>query len=61
MGGHRLLCGDCMRGGDVEALFDGAQPVLVLTDPPYCSGGFQETEKSKGSRWHHGHAQAGRE
>lgn len=33
----------------VKMLLDGVKPHLLLTDPPYCSGGFQEAGKSAGS------------
>ena len=49
LGEHRLLCGDCTQRDDVKRLHDNAPPSLVLTDPPYCSGGFQESGKSAGS------------
>jgi hypothetical protein len=49
LGPHRLMCGDCTKPENVAALFAGAEPELTLTDPPYCSGGFQETGKSMGS------------
>ena len=29
--------------------FDGAHPEILLTDPPYCSGGFQESGRVSGS------------
>ena len=38
--------------GDEDAmrlLLDGKHPEILLTDPPYCSGGFQESGKSVGS------------
>lgn len=35
MGRHRLLCGDATNGDDVARLLDGAQPRLMVTDPPY--------------------------
>ena len=30
-------------------LLDGATPEILLTDPPYCSGGAKEAQKSAGS------------
>ena len=35
LGRHRLMCGDATSYEDVEALIDGRQVNLVLTDPPY--------------------------
>jgi len=49
LGRHRLLCGDSTLRSDVERLLGGVKPDLILTDPPYCSGGFQESNKSIGS------------
>jgi len=49
LGRHRLMCGDSTLSGDVERLLVGATVDLVCTDPPYCSGGFQENGKSSGS------------
>lgn len=33
--GHRLLCGSCTNGEDVERLMDGERAALFATDPPY--------------------------
>ena len=49
IGRHRLMCGDSTVSEDTAALFDGMVPDAVVTDPPYCSGGFQESGKSAGS------------
>ncbi len=35
LGHHRLRCGDSTSPADVEALLDGAEPHLMVTDPPY--------------------------
>ena len=35
LGRHRLLCGDSTNAVDVRRVLDGAQPRLLLTDPPY--------------------------
>jgi DNA modification methylase len=49
LGPHRLLCGDC-RSADLVAILHGdAKPRLIATDPPYCSGGFQEAGRSAGT------------
>ena len=34
-GKHRLLVGDCTIAANVEKLFDGAVPDMMVTDPPY--------------------------
>jgi len=48
IGDHRLACGDATDRRDIALLFDG--PIdAVITDPPYCSGGFQEAGKASGS------------
>ena len=48
LGGHRLTCGDCTREDHVRAVVaDSWPPDLLLTDPPYCSGGFQEAGRSR--------------
>lgn len=49
LGDHRLLCGDSTKRGDVGRLMDGEGADMVFTDPPYSSGGFQETGKRSGS------------
>lgn len=48
-GKHRVMCGNCTVPADRAQLLDGNAPQILLTDPPYCSGGFQETGKSTGS------------
>jgi hypothetical protein len=35
LGDHRVLCGDATNALDVQALFGGAKPNLMVTDPPY--------------------------
>ena len=49
LGRHRLMCGDATVAADVERLLTGAKMDAILTDPPYSSGGFQESGRSTGS------------
>src|SRR5262249_37864416 len=35
LGAHRLLCGDATAAADVARVLDGAEPRLLVTDPPY--------------------------
>lgn len=49
IGRHRLMCGDSVNEGMVKRLL-AETPHAVITDPPYCSGGFQESGRSKGSK-----------
>jgi DNA modification methylase len=49
LGDHRLICGDCTDPETVRRGMDGEQADYILTDPPYCSGGFQESGRSRGS------------
>lgn len=35
LGRHRLMCGDSTKAEDYEALLEGTQVDLVVTDPPY--------------------------
>lgn len=50
LGDHRILCGDATLAEDVARLLGDVVPQCVLTDPPYSSGGFQESGKSAGSK-----------
>lgn len=49
LGRHRVVCGDATNERDRELLLNGAHPEILLTDPPYCSGGFQESGRVTGS------------
>jgi len=49
LGEHRLICGDCTDRAVVERVMGGQKPDCMVTDPPYCSGGFQEAGKKSGS------------
>ena len=49
LGRHRVMCGDCTNKEQREKLLNGATPQILLSAPPYCSGGFQESNRSKGS------------
>lgn len=49
LGRHRVMCGSSTNEADMELLLDGESPEILLTDPPYCSGGFQESGRSSGS------------
>ena len=35
LGPHRVICGDCTDPDTVERVLAGAEPVLMVTDPPY--------------------------
>lgn len=35
LGEHRILCGDSTLADDVKRVLDGAEPLLMVTDPPY--------------------------
>ena len=49
LGRHRVVCGSSTNAADMGLLLDGEHPEILLTDPLYCSGGFQESGRSSGS------------
>lgn len=49
LGRHRVMCGNSTDENDMQTLLNGDHPEILLTDPPYCSGGFQESGKKDGS------------
>lgn len=49
LGQHLVLCGDCKDEANVQRVMRGEDVELILTDPPYCSGGFQESDKGAGT------------
>ena len=46
---HRLYIGDSKRRSHVGVLLQGRTAEVLVTDPPYCSGGFQESGRSAGT------------
>lgn len=49
LGPHRILCGDSTSPEDQRRVIGALSVDTLLFDPPYCSGGFQESGKSAGS------------
>ena len=51
LGDSRLVCGDCTTATAWGKLMIGQDQLktVLLTDPPYCSGGFQEAGRAAGS------------
>jgi DNA modification methylase len=46
IGEHRLLCGNCIHVDSISKLMNGKFADTIITDPPYSSGGFQESGKT---------------
>jgi DNA modification methylase len=57
-GGHRLLCGDSTVATDVERVLDGAEPHLMVTDPPYGVS-YDPNWRNKAARNSHGMGKRG--
>ena len=51
MGDHRLLCGDATDERDVGRALDGAEPHLMVTDPPYGVGYDPDWRNRSGLGW----------
>ena len=53
LGKHRIVCGDSTDQKTVERLLDGAEPALMVTDPPYgvnYDAEWRQRELTKGKR-----------
>lgn len=44
LGNHRIVCGDSTNEADRALLLDGAEPQILLMDPPYCSEVFRNPD-----------------
>ncbi len=49
LGDHYVMCGDCKNKETIAEVMQGEEVQLILTDPPYCSGGFQESNRGAGT------------
>lgn len=49
LGRHKLICGDARDEEVFKRLYGDEQCDLVITDPPCCSGGFQEAGRQAGT------------
>ena len=48
LGDHVLVCGDC-TSAEVASLLPSGMSVSLVSDPPFCSGGYQESQRRVGS------------
>lgn len=48
-GVQRVGCGDSRDPEMVARVMGGEKPALLIADPPYCSGGYQEVQRSAGT------------
>lgn len=49
LGQHRIICADCTDKQSIDRFLENTQLDIILTDPPYSSGGFQEAQRGTGS------------
>jgi DNA modification methylase len=49
LGNHRVICGDATDERIVARVLGGRKVDIVLADPPYSSGGFQDGQKRQSS------------
>lgn len=49
LGNHRVLCGDSRKAESIARVMGGKKVELLVSDPPYCAGGFQEANKQAGT------------
>lgn len=51
LGDHRLICGDSTDADTVKRLLDGADPSLLMTDPPYGIGADSSMASQGGQKY----------
>lgn len=49
LGDHLIYCGDSTLPRIRDYFREAGEPDAILSDPPYCSGGWQEAGRAKGS------------